>query len=180
DLWEPAILEQPEQASEELERVAGSRYSMRQLDDFSDQIANRIQVSPEVARVTRSGVLDERIYLDYSQERFAATGVTQQMLQQAIFAQNVQAPGGVARAQGRGVIIDVSGELKSEKEISDLLVSTSRSGAPYYLRDLADLSRGYEAPPPYLTFHPCRDAAGTWQRTRAITIAVHRHPVRQL
>ncbi|TMA42962.1 MAG: efflux RND transporter permease subunit [Deltaproteobacteria bacterium] len=180
DLWEPAILEQPEQASEELQRVAGSRYSLRQLDDFSDQIAKRIQVSPEVARVTRSGVLDERIYLDYSQERFASTGVTQQMLQQAIFAQNVQAPGGVARAQGRGVIIDVSGELKSEKEISDLLVSTSRSGAPYYLRDLADVSRGYEDPPRYLNFHTWRDAAGTWQRTRAITVAVQMQAGRQI
>src|SRR5207248_8605290 len=180
DLWEPAIVEQPEQASEELHRVAGSRYSLRQLDDFSDQIAKRIQVSPEVAKVTRSGVLDERIYLDYSQERFASTGVTQQMLQQAMFAQNVQAPGGVARAQGRGVIVDVSGELKSEKEISDLLVSTSRSGAPYYLRDLADVSRGYEDPPRYLTFHTWRDAGGIWQRTRAITVAVQMHPGRQI
>ncbi|MFL5440140.1 MAG: efflux RND transporter permease subunit, partial [Myxococcales bacterium] len=44
DLWDPAIIEQPEQASEELQRVAGSRYSLRQLDDFSDQIAKRIQV----------------------------------------------------------------------------------------------------------------------------------------
>src|SRR5207245_8384457 len=84
------------------------------------------------------------------------------------------------RAQGRGIIIDVSGELKSEKEISDLLVSTSRSRAPYSLRALADVSRGYEDPPRYLNFHTWRDAAGTWQRTRAITVAVQMHAGRQI
>ncbi len=180
DLWEPAIIEQPEQVREELQRVAGSKYSLRQLDDFSDQIGKRIQVSPQVAKVTRSGVLDERIYLDYSQERFASTGVTQQLLQQAIFSQNAQAPGGVARAEGRNVIVDVSGELKSEKEISDLLVSTSRSGTPYYLRDLVDVSRGYEDPPRYLNFHTWRDAGGVWNRTRAVTVAVQMQAGRQI
>jgi len=180
DLWEPAVVEQPEQVDDELQKVAGSKYSLRQLDDFSDQIAKRIQVSPQVAKVTRAGVLDERIYLDYSQERFASTGVTQEMLQQAIFAQNAQAPGGVARAQGRALIVDVTGELKSEKEIGGLLVSTSRSGAPYYLRDLADVSRGYEDPPRYLNFHTFRDAAGVWQRTRAITVAAQMQAGRQI
>src|SRR5207248_11679598 len=123
DLWEPAVIDQPEQANDELQRVAGSKYSLRQLDDFSDQIAKRIQVSPQVAKVTRSGVLDERIYLDYSQERFSSTGVTREMLQQAIFAANAQAPGGVVCAQLRALIVVGTGEAESEGEIPDLLVS---------------------------------------------------------
>jgi multidrug efflux pump len=125
-------------------------------------------------------VLDERIWLDYSQERFASTGVTQQMLQQAIFSQNAQAPGGVARAQGRNLIVDVSGELKSERELSDVLVSTSRSGTPYYLRDLVDVSRGYDDPPRFLNFHTWRDSGGGWHRTRAVTVAVQMQAGRQI
>ena len=40
------------------------------------------------------------------------------------------------------------------------------------VRDLVDISRGYEDPPRFLNYYTWRDAGGQWQRTRAITLAV--------
>ena len=48
----------------------------------------------------------------------------------------------------------------------------SNSGAPVYLRDLFDISRGYESPARYLNFYDWKDGEGNWQRTRAITLSV--------
>ena len=41
-----------------------------------------------------------------------------------------------------------------------------------YLRDLVSTWRGYESPTHYLNYLTYRDASGTWQRNRAITLAV--------
>jgi multidrug efflux pump subunit AcrB len=80
-------------------------------------------------------------------------------------------PGGQLQAEGKNISIDPSGEFKSEQEIGDVLVTTSASGAPVYLRDLVDITRTYDSPPRYLNFHTWRDAGGQWQRSRAITLA---------
>src|SRR5262249_38902448 len=144
DLWPAAVIADPAQTAQRLAAVAGDKYSLRQLGDFSDFLAKRLQTSPLVAKVTRPGAPDERVLLDYSQDRFAALGVTQASLQSALAAQNVLAPGGLTRGQGRNLIIAASGEFGSEREIGDVLVGSSRSGAAIYMRDLVDVSRGYE------------------------------------
>ena len=53
-------------------RAAGDKYTYRELDDFTDLIQRTLQGIPQVSKVTRSGVLQETIYLNYSQERLAA------------------------------------------------------------------------------------------------------------
>ena len=74
--------------------------------------------------------------------------------------------------QGKNLTIDPSGEFKSEREIGDVVVTFSSTGAPVYLRDLFDISRGYESPARYLNFYDWKDAEGDWHRTRAITLSV--------
>ncbi len=53
-----------------------------------------------------------------------------------------------------------------------MVVTTSAGGAPVYLRDLADVVRGYDSPPKFLNYYNWRDAKGEWHRTRAVTLSV--------
>ena len=87
-------------------------------------------------------------------------------------ARNITAPGGQVQTQSRNVLIDPTGEFKSTKEIGNVLVATSATGVPVYLRDLVDISRGYQTPTRYLNYMTSRDANGNWHRNRAITLAV--------
>ncbi|MGA9888763.1 MAG: efflux RND transporter permease subunit [Candidatus Acidiferrales bacterium] len=57
--------------------------------------------------------------------------------------------------------------------MGDVAVSATSQGAPVYLRDLVQISRGYQAPAAYLNYYTWRDASGHWQRSRAITLAVY-------
>jgi multidrug efflux pump subunit AcrB len=70
------------------------------------------------------------------------------------------------------VPIHATAEFKSTREIGDVLVGTSSTGVPVYLRDLVSTWRGYESPTQYLNYLTYRDASGTWRRNRAITLAV--------
>jgi hypothetical protein len=65
DAWQPAIIRDPAETETELARVAGAKYSYKQLDNYTDLIQRTVQGVQEVSTVTRSGVLKEQIYLDY-------------------------------------------------------------------------------------------------------------------
>jgi hypothetical protein len=61
DAWAPFVVTDPASTLEQLRRLRGDRYSYRQLDDFTDAIARRIRGVEKVSKVTRAGVLGERL-----------------------------------------------------------------------------------------------------------------------
>ncbi|HKC85318.1 MAG TPA: efflux RND transporter permease subunit [Blastocatellia bacterium] len=172
DAWSPVVIRDPRETRDRLAAVAGDKYSYRELDHFTDQIEKTIKTLPMVSKVTRTGLLDERVFLYYSQERLAAYGLQPSTLPDILSARNITASGGRLETEGRNLSIDPTGEFKSEKEIGDVAVTASGSGAPVYLRDLADVARGYDSPPSFLNYYNWRDAQGVWRRTRAVTLAV--------
>jgi len=117
------------------------------------------------------GLLQERVYLEYSQERLAAYGVKAGTLDQILGARNITMPGGVIEAGDKNLLVDPSGEFKNEQEIGDVLV-TAANNQPLYLRDVATVSRGYESPARFVNFYSHRETDGTWRRSRAVTLAI--------
>jgi multidrug efflux pump subunit AcrB len=172
DSWQPVLIRDPGETRERLAAVAGNKYSYRELDQFTDLIEKTVKTLPLVSKVTRTGLLNEKVFLYYSQERLAAYGVQPSSLPDTLSARNITLPGGQLEVTGKNLAIDPTGEFKSEKEIGDVVVTTSAGGAPVYLRDLADVVRGYDSPPKFLNYYNWRDAKGEWHRTRAVTLSV--------
>jgi multidrug efflux pump subunit AcrB len=173
DVWQPAVVRDPADAQARLAAVAGSRYSHRELDRFTEQIQRYLQRVPIVSKVTRSGVLPEQIHLEYSQERLASYGLQASLLATAISTRNISAPGGTLEVSGKNVSIDPSGEFSNEQQIGEIVVATSPTGAPVYLRDLVDISRDYQSPARFLNYLTTRDSSGRFVRSRAITLAIN-------
>jgi len=71
---QPAIIRDPADTEAQLAKVAGAKYSYRQLDNYTDLIQRTLQGVPETSTITRAGVLQEQIYLNYSQQRLAQYG----------------------------------------------------------------------------------------------------------
>ncbi len=180
DVWRAVVIHDPQDTAARLSDVVGERYSYRELDDYTDTIQRYLQTVPLVSKVTRSGVLPEAVYLDYSQERLASYGLQASTLRDLFSARNITVSGGVLDIQGKNVSIDPSGELKSEDEIGDMVATSSARGVPMYLRDVVDVSRGYQSPPRYLNFITARNADGKFERSRAITLAVQMRPGSQI
>lgn len=179
DAWLPVIIRDPKETEAKLVRVAGDKYTYRELDDWTDLAQRTLQGVPQVSKVTRSGVLQENIYLNYSQERLAAYGIALTGLSDILRARNITQPGGMFEILGKNLTIAPSGEFKSEEEIGGVLVNISSNGSSVYLRDLVDLYRGYETPK-FLNVYSRPDQAGGWERTRAVTLAVQMRPGEQI
>lgn len=173
DAWGPILIRDTSETGKKVAAKAGDKYSYRELDDFTDLIARTLIGTPQASKYQRAGVWPEQVYLDYSQERLANYGVQPSQLQNVLQARNITLPGGTVEVGSeKNVIVDPSGAFKSATAIGDVIIGTSSSGSPVYLRDLADISRGYQTPPRYLNFYTSRDANGNWHRSRAVTIAI--------
>src|SRR5579859_1380101 len=180
DAWEPAVIRDPSETRTKLASVAGDKYSYAELDNFSDLIGRTLQGAPEVSKVERRGVLSQTIYLDYSQDRLAAYGLRPADLSQVISARNITAPGGTVETGEHRVTLTPSGQFDTAKSIGDVAISATSHGAPVYLRDLVQISRGYQAPATYLNYYTWRDSGGHWQRSRSITVAVYMRDKKQI
>jgi multidrug efflux pump subunit AcrB len=174
DSWPAAFIRDPADTEARLTQVAGDKYSYRDLDDFTDLIGRTIQGAPEVAKIDRKGVLPEQIYLDYSQERLAAYGYTPSNLKDILGARNITLPAGQLEVGPQSIQIDPSGKFTDPRQIGDVIIGSSKSAAqsPVYLRDLVDISRGYQSPAKYLNYLTWADKQGHWRRSRAVTLAV--------
>ncbi len=174
DSWPAAFIRDPADTEMRLAAVAGDKYSYRELDDFTDLMARTVQGAPEVAKIDRKGVLPEQIYLDYSQQRLAAYGYTPSNLKDILGARNITLPGGQLEVGPQSIQIDPSGKFTSPPQIGDVIIGASKSAAqsPVYLRDLVDISRGYQSPAKYLNYLTWADKQGHWRRSRAVTVAV--------
>ncbi len=174
DSWPAAFVRDPAETEALLAAVAGDKYSYRELDDFTDLIGRTVQGAPEVAKIDRKGVLPEQIYIDYSQERLAAYGFTPANLKNILGARNITLPGGQLEVGPQSIQIDPSGKFADPRQIGDVIIGSSSTAvkSPVYLRDLVDISRGYQSPARYLNYLTWADKQGTWRRSRAVTVAV--------
>src|SRR5207253_331704 len=72
DIWDLTVIRDPADTEARLAAAAADKYTHRELDEFTDQLKRRLQTVKQVSKVTRSGVLPEYVYLEYSQERLAS------------------------------------------------------------------------------------------------------------
>ena len=173
DVWYPVIVRDPAETAARLATVKGWKYSYAELDQFTDLIGRALLGVPQASRVERKGVRPQAIYLNFSQERLASYGLQPADLGKVLNAQNITLPGGSLEAGAREIRLDPSGQFEDAAAIGNVVVSASPSGAPVYLRDLVQISRGYQSPANYLNYYIRTDKNGQSQRSRAITLAVY-------
>jgi len=172
DAWGPLLIRDLNDTERVMAAAAGDKYSYHELDDFTDLIARTLVGTPQASKYQRAGVVPENVFLDYSQERLAGYGLQPSKLRDLLKARNIAMPGGTMEVGRKNVAVDPSGEFTSEKAIGDVIVGSSPSGSPVYLRDLVNISRGYQSPAKFLNYYTVPDEQGVWRRHRAITVAI--------
>ncbi len=180
DAWVAMYVRDPADTEARLQQVAGAKYSYRDLDNFTDLIQRTLQGAPEVSQVSRSGVLPEQIYLDYSQQRLAQYGYDPSKLKDTLNAQNITLPAGSLEVGAKDISINPSGLFADANAIGNVIIGVSSSNSPVYLRDLVDISRGYQSPPQFLNYLTWQAPDGKWMRSRAITLGVNMRDGRQI
>jgi len=180
DAWDPALIFDPKETESILKSVAGDKYSYRDLENFTDLISETIQTVEEVSIVQRSGVLQEAIYLEYSQDRLASYGIVPADIKQKLNQRNISLPGGKFEIGDNEIIVYPSGQFNNIEEIGNVIITKTQQGVPVYLRDLGEIVRSYQSPPQYLNFYRWMDSNGKWNRSRAVTVSAQMRSGKQI
>src|SRR5262245_34235335 len=136
-------------------------FTHRELRDYAEDIRAELLRVPNVGRVDLIGVQDEVLDIDFSTRRMAGLGIAPDLIAATLKSQNAVAASGVVETANERIAIRVSGALNSVEAVEN--VSLRVGDRTIRLKDVADVTRGYEDPPA---------PAFRWDGEPAIGIAV--------
>ena len=149
DFTAPIVLMGDEDPLPQIRASAPPRYSYRTLELLARDFEDELKQVESVGKVTKVGIVQENVFLLFSDANVAGYGLTPEMIMNSIGARNAVIPGGTLRTEGRNFPVQLSGEFKTENDMLGTIVGISRQGAPVYLRDVFEVRRMYESPIPY-------------------------------
>ena len=120
-------------------------FSPRELRDYVETARREVQALPDAGKVEIFGTRDQVVYLEFSTERLAALGLSQQQVQATLAAQNAILPSGEIDTGPERVLIRLGGAFGGEESLRDVNL---RVGDQFFrLTDVATVRVGYEDPP---------------------------------
>lgn len=120
-------------------------FSLRELRDRVDSVRARLLTTPDIGKVQLIGVQEEQIIVEFSPRRLAAMGLDEQMVMQALAAQNAVEPAGTVRLPDEKVALRVSGAFASEETLRQ--VTLRANGRFVRLADITTITRIPADPP---------------------------------
>ncbi|MBI9112446.1 efflux RND transporter permease subunit [Maridesulfovibrio ferrireducens] len=127
--------------------LTGDGFSYRELKDVADYTRDELLMVSGVGKVDRWGLQDERIYIDFSNSRMAAAGVSPFAVGQMIDHQNSIRPSGSSKVGPDRISIEPTGEFKSVDDIASLSMRLEGMKSSMKLSDVTKVSRGFADPP---------------------------------
>lgn len=126
--------------------ITGNDYSPAELRSYAKQLQKEILQVEGVGKVQLAGERQEAIFVEISRENAAVLGASVQKLYDIIGQQNSVVSAGSINIGDQRIIIDPSGAIDSVDSIKNFLVSTAMDGKVIYLKDIANVYRGYTTP----------------------------------
>jgi multidrug efflux pump subunit AcrB len=126
--------------------LVGDGYTYKEIEDYARFLRTELLQAPGVARIEFWGVQPEAIHVEISRARLAQLGVSLDAVFAALQQRNLAVDPGAVKVGDRRLRVALTGVAGSWEALGDLLIAGGAESA-VYLRDVAELSRGYREPP---------------------------------
>ncbi len=131
--------------------VTGEGFTYREIEDVTDDLKKEINLLPGVSKVELYGVQEERVFIEVSNARLGAFGMSPTELMQLLADENIVLPGGQVFVGPEKIIIEPSGNYENVDDIRMTVVSKPGDIEVVYLKDMAQIKREYIDPPRVMT-----------------------------
>lgn len=122
-------------------------FTYREMKDETDIIRNRILRLEEVSKVEPWGEQEERVFIEFSNARFAELGLSPFALANVIQSQNIIKPSGQVYDDPERINIRSTGEFLDVDDIRNLSLRYPGGTESVALSDLTNIKRGFVDPP---------------------------------
>lgn len=124
-------------------------YTDAQLENYADEIKRELSLVKGVARVELWGVQKRCIYVESSESRLHALGLTVSDLQRTLQQQNLVVQSGAVEMQDERLRVDITGVFTSAQDIGELVIQRQVAGnseALLRIKDVATVTQDYVRP----------------------------------
>jgi len=127
--------------------IYGDGYNAAELMDYAKLLRRELLLAEDVGKIAIYADQKEVVYVEISRARLAQLGIPPATIYNALSGQNLVAPAGRIQVDSKFIRFQPSGEFTSIEDIGELLVlQNDETATTLYLRDLADIKRGYIDP----------------------------------
>lgn len=132
--------------------VTGDGYNYHDLAVIAENLKGQIlKKIPEAGKVHLYGNQGERIYVSFDQGKLAQLGISLSDIGNALNKRNQMASSGSIVMGKDDLSLKSTGDFKDIKDIENTVINTPGSNGIIYLKDIAEVKRGYTNPATYLT-----------------------------
>jgi multidrug efflux pump subunit AcrB len=124
----------------------GAEYSFDELWDVAKMLRRELLLVNDVAKIDVFGNQPEVIYVELDRDRMAQLGISAASIGFELQRQNLVSDTGGVNVGSEFIAIEPTPMVESEEDIGNILISGSSSTAQIYLRDVANIRRGFREP----------------------------------
>lgn len=134
--------------------VTGDGYSYKELLDYVDYLRRELELIDGVSKISVSGQQQEQVFIEISMKRLSSLGLAPTTVFNLLSTQNIVSDAGAIRIGDEYIRIHPTGEFQNVDQLGDLIITESGAQGLIYLKDVADIKRGYvEVPSNIITFN---------------------------
>ncbi|GMQ77437.1 MAG: efflux RND transporter permease subunit [Gammaproteobacteria bacterium] len=129
--------------------IYGDEYSAAELKEYAKFLRRELLLVPDVSKIELWGARTEAVYVEPNRDRMSQLGIQPMQIVEGLRDKNIVSNSGRIRVGSSFIAVEPTGTFTSVREFEDLLLSgVGESGkGQIYLRDVADVRRGYVEPP---------------------------------
>ena len=145
----------------------------RPLTAAAEQLEDDLKQVGSVGRTRMIGDIGETVQLLFSPEKLNQHGLSLFRIAEQLKQRNQLVPAGALHNTTNSLPVQLTGELRSEEDVRNLIVGASPEGRPIRLGEVVEVRRSEEEPRPFHADVLTRPAAGgELQRQRSVMLAV--------
>jgi multidrug efflux pump subunit AcrB len=126
--------------------IYGDEYGYAELKEYAKLLRRELLLVQDVAKIEFWGERKEVVYIVPNRDRMTQLGVHPDQITGSLRDKNIVVDSGRARVGQDFLAIDPTGTFQSVKAFEDLPITGHASGQQIYLRDVAEVRRGYREP----------------------------------
>ncbi|WP_318438329.1 efflux RND transporter permease subunit [Photobacterium leiognathi] len=127
--------------------ITGDGYSYKELSDYVDYLRREIELVDGVGKVGVTGNQQEQVFIEISMQRLSSLGISLETIYNILATQNLVTSAGAVRIGDEYVRVHPTGEFKNVDELGDLIITEKGANGLIYLRDVADIKKGFKEIP---------------------------------
>ncbi|PST97243.1 MFS transporter [Photobacterium iliopiscarium] len=127
--------------------ITGEGYSYKELSDYVDYLRREIELVDGVGKVSVTGNQQEQVFIEISMQRLSSLGISLDTIYNILATQNLVTSAGAVRIGDEYVRVHPTGEFKNVDELGDLIITDKGANGLIYLRDVADIKKGFKEIP---------------------------------